>query len=280
MRKAGCLPIVANATHTHRKWSDMTQLTPPRKTKWSAVAPLALVGAVALSFAAFTPSAAFASSESTSLESAKGDSGSIAISSDIDQDQFEWFVENGVAPETARALIATYNSGGEIDSMSGVNPVEVRTEEIDGWNVTRAEYPDGSISVSKVQLPGAEESDAAGISVRSVGSCGSTSSGSGWASYYDCAVVGSNGAWLSMEFRASYTRTNANKATIHSVSSPYVHAVGGTAATPSLSIVTATGTKAHAKATTQFNGAPPVGSKTCTLNLWVTGASATTTQNF
>ncbi|QNA93584.1 MULTISPECIES: DUF5626 family protein [unclassified Microbacterium] len=200
--------------------------------------------------------------------------------SEVDQDQYDWFVQNGVAPETARELIAEYNSGGEIDSMSGAKPVEVHTSEIHGWNVTRAEFADGSISVSKVQMPGAEESETTGISVRSVGSCGSTSSGSGWASYYDCAVVGSNGAWLSMEFRASYTRTNANTATIHSVSSPYVHAVGGTADTPSLSIVTATGTTAHAKATTQFNGAYPIGSKTCTLNLWVTGASATTTQNY
>ncbi|WP_141651273.1 DUF5626 family protein [Microbacterium sp. 3J1] len=226
------------------------------------------------------PSSAFASAEAASLEHVEGVRGLPTTASDVDQDQFDWFVENGVAPDTARDLIATFNSGGEIDSMSGAEPVEVRTSEIDGWNVTRAEFQDGSISVSKVQLPGAEEGEATGISVRSVGSCGSTSSGSGWASYYDCAVVGSNGAWLSMEFRASYTRTNANKATIHSVSSPYVHAVGGTAATPTLSIVTATGTKAHAKATTQFNGAPPVGSKTCTLNLYVTGASATTTQNY
>lgn len=258
----------------------MYRSAPPRSRKWGALAPLALAGALVLSISTFTPSSASASTASGSLDPAKSMWGQLATASDVDQAQFDWFVENGVAPETARELIAIYNSGGEIDSMSGAEPLEVRTEEIDGWNVTRAEYPDGSISVSKVQLPGAEESEAAGISARSVGSCGSTSSGSGWASYYDCAVVGSNGAWLSMEFRASYTRTNANKATIHSVSSPYVHAVGGTAATPSLSIVTATGTKAHAKATTQFNGAPPVGSKTCTLNLWVTGAAATTTQNF
>ncbi len=258
----------------------MHRLASPRNRRWRAIAPLAFAGALALSFSALTPSMAFASTETISLDHAKDTRAVLGASSDVDQDQFDWFVENGVAPETARELIAVYNSGGEIDSMSGVEPVEVHTSEIDGWNVTRAEYADGSISVSKVQLPGAEESEAAGISARSVGSCGSTSSGSGWASYYDCAVVGSNGAWLSMEFRASYTRTNANKATIHSVNSPYVHAVGGTAATPSLSIVTATGTKAHAKATTQYNGAPPVGSKTCTLNLWVTGASATTTQNY
>lgn len=200
--------------------------------------------------------------------------------SDVDEEQFDWFVENGVPPETARLLIAQYNAGIELDSMSGANPVEIATSEVDGWNVTRAEYEDGSISVSKIETPVASESGT-DISPRGVSGCTSSSGGSGYIAYYNCAVVGSNGAWLSIEFRADYTRLSNGAGIISNLASPYAHAFGGTATTPVLSILTPTGTPAHATATTTFNGPPPQGSKTCRLHLYVNGATAyTENQNF
>ena len=198
--------------------------------------------------------------------------------SPLDHAQYQWYVENGVEAETAIELIEKFNNGERIDSLSSVTPVhETRTVE-NGFNKTRYEYPDGSISLSEIQVPDQVVSTYAVVPT-SVGSCYSSSSGPGWVQYFDCLVRESNGVWFTMEFRASYIRASNGTGTITSASSPYIHAPGGNATTPVFQTVVLTGNPAHLTAESQYNFGWPIGSGTARINLYVNGSTAWTTRD-
>lgn len=197
----------------------------------------------------------------------------------LDQREYAWYVDNGVAPATAKALIAKFNSGTPLDSMNGSEPVRVETADESGWIVTRAWFADGSLSVSKLQTPAASGARVGSdVAPLSVGNCSQVVGGSGFANYYDCAASGSNGAYLELGFRADYTRVSNGTGVINRVGSPYQFAAGGTATTPALTITKASGAPATAQAVSQYSSAAT--SFTARLYLNVNGSSAWTTQNF
>ncbi|GAA0422869.1 hypothetical protein [Leifsonia naganoensis] len=197
----------------------------------------------------------------------------------VDQRQYSWYIDNGVTPETANALIAKFNSGTLLDSMNGSEPVRVQRANEAGWIVTRAWFEDGSLSVSKLETPEASRARPAGqIGTRSVGNCSRVVGGSGFANYYDCAASGSNGVYLEIGFRADYTRVTNGTGVINRVGSPYQYAAGGTASTPVLTITKASGAPATAQAVSQYSSTAT--SFTARLYLNVNGSSAWTTQSF
>ncbi|MCC4909084.1 hypothetical protein [Microbacterium sp. cx-59] len=210
-----------------------------------------------------------------------GASSATADELSVDEQQRSWYLENGVSPDVADELIADFNAGDLPDSMTGVEPVSSVTDDKDGWITTRNEFPDGSISVSRLETPEAAAAAPGDVAARSVGSCTSTLGGSGFVNYYDCAVTGSNGAYLDVEFRADYTRVSNGAGIINRVASPYSYAIGGTATTPELRITRANGTvsnPARATATSQYSSA--ASSFTAVLTLNVTGSQAWSSQNF
>jgi len=199
----------------------------------------------------------------------------------VDQRQYSWYIDNGVDATTADALIDKFNSGTLLDSMNGSAPTRTQTADEAGWIVTRAWFADGSISVSKLETPQASAAAArSGLIVgpRSVGNCSSVVGGSGYANYYDCAVAGSNGAYLELGFRADYTRVSNGTGVINRVGSPYQYAAGGTASTPVLTITKANGSPATAQAVSQYSSATT--SFTARLYLNVNGSSAWSSQTF
>lgn|GEM_PF-2983338 len=199
-----------------------------------------------------------------------------------DQSQYQWLLDNGVAPLAAKEIVKRAAAGDLPDSMTGEEPISVQTRESSDWIVTTATYPDGSVSVSKMEQPKQWLSAPPLVTPYGVGACVAVG-GSGYASYYDCRVTGSNGLWLDVEFIADYTRVSNGNATIHAVRGPYVWSAGGTATVPVLSITKAKGSPsspAKAQAQTQFTSIGGWVSGTYYLYLHVTGGSAWSTQTF
>ncbi len=197
-----------------------------------------------------------------------------------------WYTEAGVGEATADNLVDKFSKGELPNSASeSAQPADVSVGEEDGWIVTRSTYPDGSIALTYLELPAAEglPDSASGLSLQSsdeivtpmsVGECSSSSTGSGYVSYTDCAVYEYTDL-LTMSFRANYTRTSSGDGFITYVSSPYVYTSGGSAPTPTLTITRSQGnvaTPAQARAVTQFSGIS--GSFTAYLYLNVHGGSA------
>ncbi|GAB3150702.1 hypothetical protein GCM10027058_15420 [Microbacterium neimengense] len=218
---------------------------------------------------------------STVLACTVGLSGTaVAAETTVDDEQYSWYVENGVQPDVAQDLIEKFNSGVLPDSMTGTEPVSSTTSAEAGWIVTRDTFADGSISISKLETPQATESSD-DFTTKSVGSCSSSIGGSGFANYYDCAVTGSNGVYLDVEFRADYTRVSNGAGIINAVRSPYAYAIGGQATTPVLRIDRSNGTMsdpARATATSQYSSTAT--SFTAVVTLKVNGQQAWSEQNF
>lgn len=187
-----------------------------------------------------------------------------------------WLIQNGVEASTASALAASVEQGHLLDSMTDAEPVATNVTEEDGWLVSRAEFEDGSVSVSRLEMPQAETT---GIGARAVGTCAQVNSGSYWVQYNECAIYGSNG-YLEISFRADYNRASGGSG-ISSIYSPYQYANAGTATTPVLQTVRSTGNaskEALATATSQYSSKAV--SFTAVLRLHVSPASAWTSQSF
>lgn len=183
---------------------------------------------------------------------------------------FDWYTTHGVDSETAQRLVEKLEAGFLTDANTGVAPVSTTSVYSDGWDTIRSTYEDGSISLHKIQR--ATESDGE-IGSRSVGDCDRVVGGSGYASYYACAVFGETDL-LTLSFRADYTLTNAGVGSIGDVFSPYQSARAGTASTPTLSITKSQSNSsgpASAVATSQFSGS--AGSFTARLYLYVAGTA-------
>jgi hypothetical protein len=75
----------------------------------------------------------------------------------------------GITDEVKDSLIEKYLDGEELDSASGADPVSSSTYVEQGFEVTRNEYADGSISLNSAQIPHFEPAE--GYGTRSVTQC-------------------------------------------------------------------------------------------------------------
>ena len=188
-----------------------------------------------------------------------------------DDTQIQWYEDNGVDAVAAQKTVEAIGNGVPESISNGANPTSVSEYVEDGFEVTRSEYSDGSLSISKLEIATELE---AGVAPLSVYGCVSVP-GSGYVSYYNCLVSESNGAYLELGFEADYTRSSSGVGVISAVRSPYAYAFVGTAGTPTLSITKSTSNSsgpARAQAKTAWNG--PLSGFTAYTYLNVNGASA------
>lgn len=158
----------------------------------------------------------------------------------------------------------------------------VSTREIveDGFKTTIATFADGSISVSKIQQPTAKELSGE-VSLMSIGSCQSVSSGSGYSVHKGCLAYGSNG-YLHLQFRADFTLINGAPDQLNRVYSAQSSSSWGssTPATKRVHRSQESGSRpAWASVSSQFTSAGGLVSYTGTLNLFVGNNSAWTRQD-
>jgi|GEM_PF-2908218 len=122
----------------------------------------------------------------------------VANASGVDEfsEAREFLSEHGVAPDARDRLIDELENGGRWDSFSSESaPVSITESQSDGFDVRVARYADGSVSVSRIEIPVPDS----GVSTySSPHSC--TASGS-WRN--NCTVDMWVGA-VSMSFKASY----------------------------------------------------------------------------
>lgn len=81
----------------------------------------------------------------------------------------EFWTEYGVPPGVQESLVAKIRSGQAPDSVGATTPATVELHTRDGFEVTESTYPDGSISVTRMELPGAAHPG--GISTFAVSGC-------------------------------------------------------------------------------------------------------------
>ena len=201
---------------------------------------------------------------------------------------YSWYVDRGVAPETAEQLADEITHGRlPMSADSREAPTKVVTVRDGEWVVTTRTYADGSIAEARVESPTPTLSPSKAAAIRygaesggaqllSVGSCEAYSSGSGYVSYTGCRAEEAT-ASVVMSFRADYWRASSGSGGITAVRTPYVWVSGGTAATPTLTINKSSGnasSPAKATGTTVFNTAYSSGQ--ISLFLYVTGSSAWT----
>lgn len=106
--------------------------------------------------------------------------------------------EYDVPAATQDALIAKLRGGELPDSWGGVAPLSTNTSEVDGADVKVERFPDGSVTVTKVELPTPE-----GVASRGVSGCG-TYTTAGQTHRTNCYVDRWDGVvW--QNFRADFT---------------------------------------------------------------------------
>lgn len=120
---------------------------------------------------------------------------------------FEQFlVENEVSSSVRQELQAKVESGEALDSAQGIEPVSEDSWIEGGERVTRLTYPDGSVSVTRLEIPVEIGTGKGQVSPQGtiINGC-SVTSGSGWATYKNCRVQGDNGL-VYLSFRVDYER--------------------------------------------------------------------------
>lgn len=128
-------------------------------------------------------------------------------------EQFTEFLnDNGVTEEVQQSLVEKVSAGEILDSAKGINPVSETSYEESGNSITRAVFPDGSITVVTAQIP--TESPGGGIMPFGTifNGCKATT-GSGWATFKGCNVQGDNGQAF-LKFKVDYERYNGAHAKI------------------------------------------------------------------
>lgn len=235
-----------------------------REKLWSA----AVVGGLIAAGALFAPAAASADENSEIYDHVYG-----------------WYVDHGVAPETAKGLALGYLVGDMPDSSDpNAVPVSTETTRVGAWLITIRKFNDGSVTESRIEAPiptaGGGLVGGRTVAPNSVGSCYAVNTGSGYVSYIGCRVEESS-SFLVISFRADYTRNSGGTGAISAVNSPYVWAAGGTAPTPTLTITRALSSGASYPATAQAatTFSTPFSSGQVYVYLKVTGASATSSRS-
>lgn len=141
--------------------------------------------------------------------------------------------EYDVSKETQDDLIYKLESGEKWDSLKGINPVSTHTIEKSGTEEKVETFPDGSISVSGMDLSTVEESSV--ITPYDLDP-GDISSGSGYTSYRGAKVYRNTGV-LNASFYADFTQVNGGMSYITRVYDERVFAIGGSVSEISLNLV-------------------------------------------
>lgn len=86
--------------------------------------------------------------------SVDADSASVQTVSDVTKSAADFLAKYGVDQATADTLIAEYENGGKWDSFSSeTTPVSTQTQRVAGFDETVKHYADGSVAVSRLQVP-------------------------------------------------------------------------------------------------------------------------------
>jgi hypothetical protein len=91
----------------------------------------------------------------------------------------------GVSKGTQNRLIAKLRAGITWDSQNGSKPLSVTTEIVNGEEVTRSTFADGSLIIDRIEIP---RPVASGIQPQSIGGC-RAGSGAGNFPFYDCHIA-------------------------------------------------------------------------------------------
>lgn len=147
-----------------------------------------------------------------------------------------FLVENGVSIADADRLKDKFVAGKLLDSMRGVEPVNSYKVDDGEAKITRTVYPDGSVSISSLQIEPDENQigsdDSEEVQPQDVLDCTITS-GSGYIVYDGCKVYGSNGL-IQMGFTASFGLVNGGYDYISWHGAPYQQCAGAACDTPYL----------------------------------------------
>jgi len=128
-----------------------------------------------------------------------------SVSESATDDRFVKFLEtNGVSEDVQMALQDKVASGKILDSAKGGKPVSESVREDDGYSITTATYPDGSITVITAQIP-TEEPEGTIVPFGTIFTGCSATGGSGWATYKGCNVQGDNGQAF-LKFQVDYEK--------------------------------------------------------------------------
>ncbi|WP_277212173.1 hypothetical protein [Isoptericola croceus] len=175
--------------------------------------------------------------------------------SDSDHEELtQFFDENGVSLAVQDELFEKLERGEMWDSMSEMEPESTTRESVANVVKITSVFADGSISVEEVEKPSKPISGE--IGPLGVGSCQSSSTGSGYANRYDCRASASTGI-MTMGFYISYTLVQGGYDQITDVHSPFRSIKTGTATTAKLSLVKSrenSSGSAWAKAVSTYTG--------------------------
>ncbi|WP_156876626.1 hypothetical protein [Microbacterium luticocti] len=190
---------------------------------------------------------------------------------------YQWYVDHGVENDVAAQLAENILDGNmPLSSRSDAMPVSEDRYRDGGWVVTVRHFADGSLTESRLEEPAPPVSG--GVRPMTVGSCEGTSSGTNYINYSNCRVEEKT-AYLVLSFRADYTRAYG-VGVIDAVRQPYSYSVGGTAATPSLSITkSASNSSGPATAVGRTVFKTLYSSATVSIKLSVNGTSAKTSRS-
>jgi len=177
-------------------------------------------------------------------------------------------LDAGVKPSVVQALIKKWRNGIVWDNSNGTEPLRSSTEFRSGFEVTTSWFPDGSISVSKLEIP--TKLGSGEIMPMSIKGC-REGSGVGSFPFYDCRVSTDNFNW-SLDFLADGMRSTIGRAQVSNLRDPGWFVGGATVSNHTLTVLRATqsGTyPAHGKLTVYWNAVLGAGSGTYRLNFYV-----------
>lgn len=168
----------------------------------------------------------------------------------------------GVTGSVQDDLVEKAREGILWDNMSGVAPIETSTSQSGAMQETVERYPDGSISVTSLEVP--SEAPAGQIGTMKVSQCKLTSSSSHHATWTDC-LVSRNDVVARAGFRIGYTKYNGTTQAPQISGNPSGWAITYYMGTPNSVTLprviqrTASSTPARARADWMVSATSPVG---------------------
>ncbi|MEW6976656.1 hypothetical protein [Trueperella pyogenes] len=154
----------------------------------------------------------------------------------------EFWQTHEVSAHVQHSLLAKIGAGEMTDADRGdINPTHVETLQRNGNLETVATYPDGSILVTALQtssgefntasFPGMSATRPASIALRAAPTNCQVKSGSGYAVYRNCNVIGATGT-IQAGFGANYQIVNGGYDSITAHYAPYQQCAGVVCDTP------------------------------------------------
>jgi len=122
-----------------------------------------------------------------------------------DQELADRLEAMGVEGEDQSRLISKWKNGQAWDSMTGVAPVSVTSEDVDGFVVTRSVFPDGSVSILSLEIPSAAPAPGTvGIFAKPLTGCKALPSSGGWTRRAECKADAVYGTYA-VSFNVDYS---------------------------------------------------------------------------